>query len=143
MIPSQNGNWTVRMDHGMTIVETMVAVVVVGIFMAGVFSLTVQSIKAVDLASSHYVAATLCKNRLEAARTFDFDGLSTLSESATTCDASGGTSPEGKFKRATVVSPVYNGNTNLTEITVTVGITDATGSFSNQTETVRSLYTKY
>jgi hypothetical protein len=90
------------------------------------------------------VAVTLCKNRLETARTFSFDNLSSLREPAFVCDADGGQNPNGYYQRTTTVSNSVLSSTNLAEVVVEVKIRNrSTGLFSSQGETVQSLFTKY
>lgn len=138
----KNGGLCAPNDSGMTLVETMIAVMVLGVFMAGVFTLAIQSRKSVNMARDHYVAVTLCKNRLETARTMGFNSLTSLRETAYICDATGGADPEGTYRRATEVTTGFLSSTNLTEVKVTVTIKDgSTGVFSNVCEIVQSIYT--
>jgi prepilin-type N-terminal cleavage/methylation domain-containing protein len=141
---AQNADRKAPSDDGMTLVETMIAVLILATFMAGVAGLIDQSGRVMDSGRDHYTAVTLCRNRLETARTFGFASLASLKETNFVCNANGGSDPDGLYKRMTFVNPSYGGSTNLTEITVRVYIKDReTLSFSNQYEAVQSIYTQY
>jgi Tfp pilus assembly protein PilV len=133
--------------EGMTMLETVVAVLILAVFMAGVASLISQSGKVTDLGRAHYVAVTLCRNRLETARTLGTPSLNTLTnmwETNFVCNANGGQDSDGMYMRITAITTNYLLCTNLTEVKVTVMIKDRKSlTFSNEYESVQSIFTGY
>lgn len=127
----------------MTLVETMIAVLILGMFMSGVFALILQSIQSTNAGREHYAALVLCKNRLETAYTFGFDRLTSLRETATVCDGNGAANPDGRYRRRTEVTTSYSSKANLTDVRVIVTIWDRkANAFSNNFVEVQSLFTK-
>ena len=141
---AQIGYSKTRRNQGMALLETIMSVLMLCIFMAGVAALVVQSTKMTDMGRDHYVAATLCKNRLETARTFGFDNITSLRETNFICNANGGQDADGRYNRKTEVTANYLSSTNLAEVKVTVAIKDRTMLvFSNENEIVQSILTRY
>ena len=126
---------------GMTLVEAVVAVLVLSIGLAGACALVVQANKTATMARDHYVAVNIGKNRLERARTFEFDDLYLLEETNVVVDWNGDSDPDGYYRRSTVVTNV---STNLIELIVTTEIRNRkTTDFDGEQEVMRSLYTEY
>jgi prepilin-type N-terminal cleavage/methylation domain-containing protein len=144
----QNGEGKARRDQGMTLLETMISVLILAIFMLGVAALITQSGKLGDMSRDHYIAVNLCRNRLENANVFTyntgFESLTTLRETNFVCSDTGAADPDGRFMRSTAVIENYLSASNLTEMVVTVAIRDRISlSFSNQSETVQTIFTRY
>jgi len=110
-----------RLGHcdGMTLVETLVAVLIFGIAIGGLAMLIVSAKQTSDRARDHYVAVNIGKNRLERIRNAGTDQIYLFDESFSIVNVSGNGDPDGDFRRTTVCSQV---RTNLHEITVTVDI---------------------
>jgi type II secretory pathway pseudopilin PulG len=104
---------------GTSVVEVMVALTIFGIFTAGTCQLLVSHRKILDSARDHYIAANLAKDRIELARTFEFEQVPGLAESALVVDESGIASSLGHYRRTTTVTAL---STNLYELAITVDI---------------------
>lgn len=127
--------------EGMTLIETLGAVCILGICIGGVCALVVQSKEMTDRARDHYTAVNIAKNRLEQARALGYDALSTFVEPATVVDRTGSPDDEGDYQRATIIS---NTATNLAEIIITVQIRNRmTRQFGLVNETLRSYVADY
>lgn len=127
--------------EGVTLLEAMMAVMLISIGMAGACAVIVSAQKLSDFARSHYVAINICKNRLERARELEYSALNTLAESGTRVNTIGSSDPSGNFRRSTVVSNV---TAALKEIIVTTEIKNrVTLTFTGEQETLRSLFTEY
>ena len=126
---------------GLTLLESIVAVCIFGIAIAGICALVVSARELNDRARLHYTAINIAKNRLEKARTLNFSTLSLFQENGTIVDYNGNPDPNGAFRRTTVISNVA---TNLVEIIITVDIRNrVTLGFTGEQETLRSYLTEY
>lgn len=125
----------------MTLLETMMAVMILAVGISGAASIVVQSVKISDMAREHYQAVNLGKNRLERAKTLTFSDLESLMETGTVVDVDGNPDPDARFMRVTFVSSVA---TNLKEVVINVRFKDRFKlTFTNESEVVRSLFTEY
>ncbi len=104
---------------GTSIVEVMVALTLFGMFVAGSCQLLVSHRKLLDSSRDHYIAANLAKDRMELARTFEFEQVPDMDEDAVIVDESGIPSLAGHFRRTTRVTPISK---NLYELAITVDI---------------------
>lgn len=107
--------------EGFTLVEAMIAILVFGICITGLCRLLIVTKETSDRARDHYVAVNIAKNRIEHARSFEFDQLSSFVENNTVVEDSGNPDSSGGFRRTTTVSNV---STGLVEIVVRVAIRD-------------------
>lgn len=105
--------------RGITIIETVIALMIFAICIAGFCGIVLQSRQLSDSARDHYTAVNLARSRFERARTFDFDQLHLFVESRTLTDHVGNSDPNGSFRRSTTVSNI---NPRLIEMTVMVEI---------------------
>ena len=88
------------------------------------------------MARDHYTAANIAKNRMELIRTFDFDQIPQLAETAVRVNDSGVAATDGHFRRLTTINVL---NTNLYELAITVQIQDRkTLAFSESEETINT-----
>ncbi len=127
-------------EHGFTLVEVMVALVLVVLVLAGAYGLVVQAEMLSTVARNHYVAIAIGKNRLERARNFQYASLSLLTESDVQVDDNGAPDTTGRFKRTTAVNTNYAAG--LTEVVVTVKIKNVqTGTFGSELERISTLFT--
>ncbi|NQT93987.1 MAG: prepilin-type N-terminal cleavage/methylation domain-containing protein [Lentisphaerae bacterium] len=122
--------------RGMSLVETMVALVVFGICIGGICALVVHSKGTSDLARDHYTAVNLAKNRIERAKEFGFDDLYSFLESDVVIDRSGNPSDGGRFRRTTLI---LTAEENVSEVVVTVEVRSRiSSSFEGENEEVRT-----
>ncbi|HRZ11663.1 MAG TPA: prepilin-type N-terminal cleavage/methylation domain-containing protein [Kiritimatiellia bacterium] len=131
-----------RGRSGFTLVEVMIAVVLVLLALGGAYTLIVHSARVSRAARDHYVAVNLAKNHLERARNFRYADLYLLAEDNLVMNENGGPDNRGRFRRTTVVDDDYA--TGVTEITVTVQVRNRrTGEFGEEKEQISSLFTEY
>jgi prepilin-type N-terminal cleavage/methylation domain-containing protein len=121
---------------GMTLIETLVALFVLGICIAGMCGLVVTVKQVNDRARDHYTAINLAKNRTERAKMFDFAEVPEFAEIGTVIDKHGSPTSAGRFQRITTVTAVKS---NLYEVVVEVKIKDReTLAFDSESEKVRT-----
>jgi len=128
---------------GMTLVETVIAVSIFGMCIAGFVRLFAQTRMFTDSAREHYTAANIAKNRMERIGVMDFSLLGLMVETNLIVDASGFPDTErGRFRRTTSVTSVAS---NLSEVVVSVDIQNRYKlNFStNNSEELRTYFTKY
>ena len=106
-------------NSGFTLVEVMVAILILGLCMGGLCQLAANARQLSDMARSHYTAINIAKNRLERAKTVEYDELQFLTENDVVIDASGRADSTGNYRVNTSVS---QSQTNLMELVVTVGM---------------------
>lgn len=104
---------------GWTLVESLVAILILGLFISGSCAVIGAARRAMDSARSHYAAANIAKNRIEKLRTFDLDQLSLLNEHQVQIDHLGNPDGDGDFRRTTFVTNITQ---TLLDVTVTVEI---------------------
>lgn len=127
--------------EGLSLIETIVAVLVFAIVISGSCGLIVQGKQLSDIARGHYTAVNLCKNRLEKARTFDFDQLDLFAEANVIVNASGSPDYTAQYRRSTTVTEI---NDNLVQFSVVVEIRDrVTLTFDDEQETISSYIANY
>jgi len=123
---------------GMTIIETVVAIVVFALCVGGICALVLQTKQTSDRARAHYTAINIAKNRLERATELGFDHVDFFGENQVVIDKNGSPDADGNYRRTTVVNDVKS---NLKQMVVTVDIKDRiTLSFSGENETIRSYF---
>ena len=126
---------------GTSVVEVMVALTIFGVFTAGTCKLLVSHRKILDSARDHYIAANLAKDRIELARTFEFEQVPELREQALIVDHSGIASAYGHYRRTTTITSL---GTNLYELAVTVDIQNRkTLEFSPAEQSVTTYIAKH
>lgn len=127
---------------GFSIVELMVAVLILALVIAGAYPIVMQGERLQRQARDHYLAICMAKNRLERCRNFDYKDLYLFAESNLVVNAAGSAYAEGGFRRTTVVQTNYA--PRLTEIAVTVEIKNrSAAAFQGEKETLKTLFTKY
>jgi prepilin-type N-terminal cleavage/methylation domain-containing protein len=130
-----------KAKSGFTLVESLIAMVVLAMVMGGAYSLVVQAARMSRAARDHYVAVNLAKNRLERARNFQYADLRLVGESNMVVDENGNPNTASNFRRTTVVNTNYSAD--VTQITVTVQIRNfRTGSWGSQ-EQMSSLFASF
>lgn len=130
-----------KAKSGFTLVEAMIASVVLTMVMGGAYSLVVQAAQMSRSARDHYVAVNLAKNRLERARNFQYSDLRLVAENNLVVDENGNPNTAANFRRTTAVTTNYAAN--ITQVIVTVQIRNfRTGSWGAQ-EQMSSLFANY
>ena len=130
-----------RSAGGFTLIESLIAMVVLAMVMGGAYTLIVQSAQLSRAARDHYVAVNLAKNRMERARNFQYSDLRLVAESNMIVDENGNPNTAANFKRTTVVTTNYSAN--VTQVSVSVQIRNyRTGSWG-ATEQMSSLFANY
>lgn len=109
-----------KAQRGATLIEMMIAVGVFLIGMEALLAVATQSILHAKRAEYVYKASTLAKNHLERLRAYSYSSLANAEETDTIIDADGDPDPTGEFSRSTDVTTNYNGDADLTEVTVSV-----------------------
>jgi len=127
--------------EGLTLVEVMVALSVFTMFIGGACHLLVRGRQMTDAARDHYTAINIVKNRLEKARTFDWDHLGTFNETNVVVNEVGVSDPQGSYQRTTTVTYVKD---NLAKVSLSIKIRDRnTGAFGSEEECVSSYVASY
>ena len=110
----------IKSNAGMTLVETMAAVLLFAIVMGSLLNVSVQSMGMGKRAEYAFIAYNLAKNHIETLKSMPYSNLPNASETSTYLDATGAPNDDGPFVRNTVVTTNYTGDANLVEIQVTV-----------------------
>ena len=110
-----------RRREGFTLVEVIVAIVIIGITSVTFIALSLTSYRELQLSSDYYRAVSLARNRIERIRIMDYDTILNLSEAEHRVDGNGNADAEGAYRRETEVTPL---TANLVEVTVTVSFPD-------------------
>ncbi len=135
------GSERMKAKAGFTLVESLMAMVVLAMVMGGAYTLIVQAAGMSRAARDHYVAVNLAKNRLERARNFQYSDLRLITENNMVVDENGNPNTTANFRRTTAVNT--NFSANITEVAVTVQIRNfRTGSWGAQ-EKMASLFANY
>jgi prepilin-type N-terminal cleavage/methylation domain-containing protein len=129
-----------RPKAGFTLIEVVIAVFLLGIFIASACALAVSSKITREKARSHYVAVSIAKNRLERVKTFDFDEIDYFEEANIRVDETGTPDWYGPYQRTTSVTAVTPA---LKEAVVRVQICDRVRRrFGAESEEVRTYIAK-
>jgi len=126
---------------GLTLVEVVIAIGVFSIFMGSACFLIARTREMTDVARSHYIAINIAKNKLEKARTHDFDHLYTFIENEVVVDQNGSLDSNGRWRRTTSVTTM---GPNLKKITFKVEMRNReTMKFDGREEHVSSYIANY
>lgn len=110
---------TVNSRSGFTLVEVVIAIMILAMCVGGLCQLFVNVHQLSEMSRSHYIAVNIAKNRIERAKTLEYADLALLCEIDGIVNSSGAFDPDGFFKVNTRIVPV---GSNLTEVVVIVGI---------------------
>ena len=105
---------------GMTLVETMISIVIFLTVLAAIINVSLGSMSMGRRSEFAYTAYNLAKNHMETLRSMPYSTLANAAESDVYLDANGVSDPEGFFIRSTTTAPNFGGDTNLTQVTVSV-----------------------
>jgi len=126
---------------GTTFIEAVVALAIFAIFMTGTSKLLVSHRAILDMAGDRYTSANIAKNRLELVRTFGFEQIPELNETALVVDSSGIPVRQGNFSRTTTITTI---STNLYELAINVKIRNRkTLAFDHAGETISTYVSKH
>lgn len=106
--------------RGMTIVEVLVALVLLAVFFAAAAQLVTSSRRSADMAREYQQAVGMADDRIERIKTFDYDQLLLIAEDNVRVDEYGDANPEGQFLRNTEVVTFTNGLCREVSVTVQV-----------------------
>ena len=90
-----------RSRGGFTLTEVMVASTILMIFLGGFLASFVMGIRTLDMTTSHYRATAIARNRIQRARSFDYNSLPLLIENEVPVDLYGNAVSSGTFRRST------------------------------------------
>ena len=130
-----------RSRAGISVVETMVALVLLAFFITGSSKIILAQRKLIDKSREHYSAINIAKNRIELCRTFEFGQMSDFLENKITIDLNGASDTDGNFRRSTVMNAV---SSNIVEMVVTVEIRDRMSLlFDGENEELTTYFAEY
>ena len=126
---------------GTTLVETMVAIMILSGTVGGACHLTVAAKSVSDQAREQYQAVTVARNHIERIRVLGYDQLSRCVESAVRVDSNGAVSPTGRFQRTTTVTDV---GTAIKEVCVNMVVLNRISlAFDGEGESITTLITRF
>ena len=96
----------------------------------------ISALKTQYMAGDHYRSMTIARNRIQRARSLNYDSLPLLSESDIRVDDFGNQSSTGYYSRSTVIA---NYATNCVELIVSVQFTKPGGELSALPVTLQTL----
>jgi prepilin-type N-terminal cleavage/methylation domain-containing protein len=105
---------------GMTLVEVLVAMVMVGIVVAAViatFQVGAIISRNLDLI---YTGTYLAERRIELLKRFSFESLDVYGENYVRIGGDGNIAADGKYLRSTEITKPYDGNPYLAKVKVTI-----------------------
>ena len=129
----------------MTLLETVIALAVFWMCIAGFAALFMQTKQLSDKSRSHYVAVNLAKNEIERAGLYTRPGqlqqLLNINTNPLIMDSHGRPDTEADFRRTTRVTVM---SSNLYEMVVDVQIRDKYSlAFGQEKETLQTYFTEY
>jgi len=89
---------------GMTLVEVMIASIIFLIISTAFAAAILAALRTAYMASDYYTATCIARNRIQRAKSMDFDSIPLLAETNTLVDAQGTISVTGRYERTTLVS---------------------------------------
>ena len=89
---------------GFTVVEAVIASAMLAVISGSFILAYISAMRTHLVASDFYKATCIARNRIQRARTLDFDSLSLLVETTASVDQDGNIDSEGQFRRTTVVT---------------------------------------
>lgn len=129
---------------GMTLVEVMVSLAILGVGLTAAYFAVNSAMQTRKFAHDYYVATLIANNQIEFARNMPFSQLVTLrDDSNTRVDDYGDVDPSGRFRRTTTIGLRWGGDSNLTQVSVSVAVPHARiANTSGSTSTVTTLLRK-
>ncbi len=90
-----------RSCGGFTLTEVMVASTILMLFLGGFLASFIVGLRTLDMTTNHYRATAIARNRIQRARSFDYDSLTLLIENEVPIDRHGNADSSGTFRRST------------------------------------------
>lgn len=118
-----------RAAAGFTLVETVIAVVILSLVMGGAYQTVCATAQLSKKSRLHYIAMHIANNRIERARNFAFYNLILMADSNVVVNTQGSPDDMGEFRRTTIVTT--NPAANLTKVQVKVQIKDYKAADTN------------
>ena len=130
--------------QGMTIVETIVALVIFAVFISGAVKVIMAQRQVSDKARAHYTAINIAKNQIEQVRntsTQNYNQIISMAEDKVRVNKDGVPDDFGKFRRTTLI--LDTSTDDLFEIDVKVDIFDPISlEFKGENEHIKSYMAK-
>lgn len=117
-----------RNHKGVTLVEVMVSIILVGIITTALCAIVAQSAVFSKRIDSVYTASLLAQRRIEFIGKLEFNDIESATETDIRIDNDGNMSISGDYSRTTEVTEDYDGNSILTKVKVTVKRADVSMS---------------
>ena len=105
--------------RGTSLVETLVAMIILALGITGAVKLVLTSQKLSDISSEKYDSVNLAKSRFEQMGMADVSDLSSWETSNMVCNVQGRPDPNGNYRINTMVTYI---NTNLAKVVIQVYI---------------------
>lgn len=121
---------------GFTLTELMVASLIFLMVSTAFTAAMLTALRTQYMATDYYASMCLARNRIQRARTLDFNSLQLLAETQLKVDSIGNPTPLGRYQRTTVVSNV---SPTCVAFTVKVSFATKSGIFNIQPVEVSTL----
>ena len=128
--------------RGISLVETMVAILFFGAVIAAMLQVTAQTLTMGKRSELVYNAYGIAKNHIETIKALPFSDAANAAESDVRVDGLGVPDLAGPFSRTTTVTTGYSGDPNLVSITVNVDY-QVKGVFVNKPVTISTVIFQY
>ena len=128
----------------MSITETLIALAIFAIFIAGAGRVILAHRKLTDKARMHYIAVNIAKNQIEQVRNMrrsDYDQISSMEEIDIPVDEDGVPDTSGVYRRTTTISTTSVPDLHDVEVTVEM-MNPITLQFEGEEEQVKSFMAK-
>jgi Tfp pilus assembly protein PilV len=93
-----------RGDEGFTLVEAVISSVIFFVIAGGFIAAYISSMRTHQMSNDFYKATCIARNRIQRARSLEFDSLPLLAEQDASVDEFGNVDNAGRFVRTTTVS---------------------------------------
>ncbi|NQU39025.1 MAG: prepilin-type N-terminal cleavage/methylation domain-containing protein [Lentisphaerae bacterium] len=125
-----------RNEAGFTMVEVVIASAIFFVIAGGFIAANISAMRTHTVASDLYKATCIARNRIQRARTLDYESLGLLSEYEAAVDEFGNIDQSGVFRRTTTVS---NAVPTCTRIVVRVFFPVPNGRLSGESVDVYTM----
>ncbi len=107
-------------EKGLTLIEVLTAIGVIGILVFVSINVITQSMVTSKRMDMEYSASNIAQQRMDEVKNLNFDDISSVREDRTRVDHFGNVDPEGLFLRTTEVVEDYDDNEFLKKVKVSV-----------------------
>jgi|GEM_PF-711453 len=122
--------------HGITLTEMMVASLIFLLISTSFTAAMLTALRTQYMAVDYYAATCIARNRIQRAKTMDYDSLPLLAEDDLRVDSNGTATSAGRYLRSTSVS---NAAPWTYSVKVRVSFATKTGALSDQPVEVETL----